>query len=74
METKQGQIKKDAEVYILAGEYRKKSGKVMKVLGDKVVVQGVNVRKKHVKPNRGQKGGIVTIEKPIHISNVCLKK
>lgn len=67
-------VRKDSEVYIRSGNFRGQTGKVLRVLGDKVVVQGINQRKKHVKPTRDQKGGIVTIEKPLHISNVCVAR
>ncbi|MCB1113551.1 MAG: 50S ribosomal protein L24 [Chlamydiia bacterium] len=64
--------KKDDEVYVLCGNSRGMTGKVLRRIDNKVVVQGINMRKKHVKPNQGQKGGVVTLEKPIHISNVKL--
>lgn len=73
-DNKKTSIRKDEEVFVRSGNFRGQTGKVMRVLGDKVVVQGINQRKKHVKPTRDQKGGIVTIEKPIHISNVCLAR
>lgn len=73
METKQTRskkVKKDDMVYVLSGNSRGQTGKVSRVLGDRVVIQGVNQRKRHVKPTRDAKGGIVTIERSIHISNV----
>lgn len=73
METKQTRskrVKKDDTVYVLSGNSRGQSGKVLRVLGDRVVIQGVNQRKRHVKPTRDAKGGIVTIERSIHASNV----
>ena len=69
-------IKRDGEVVVLAGKDKGKQGKVLKVLTDKnrVIVEGVNVVKKHQKPNPalGESGGIVEQEAPIHISNVAI--
>jgi large subunit ribosomal protein L24 len=51
-----------------------KAKKVLSVLEDLVVVEGVAVKKKHSKPNpaKGQVGGIIDINAPIHISNVAI--
>ena len=69
-------IKKNDEVYILRGKYRGKTGRVLIVLPrvQKVVVEGVQMIKRHTRPNpqRNIKGGIVEKEAPIHISNVAL--
>jgi large subunit ribosomal protein L24 len=69
-------IKRDDEVVVLAGKDKGKQGKVLKVLTDKdrVIVEGVNVVKKHQKPNPalGVSGGIVEQEAAIHISNVAI--
>lgn len=65
-------IRKDTKVYVVAGNQKGTSGTVLKVTEDKVWVQGVNMRKKHVKPTRSSQGGIVEREMPIHISNVKL--
>ncbi len=68
-------IKKNDEVLVISGEYKGKKGLVIKVFPDKskVIVNGVNIRKKHEKPNKtNQNGGIVEKEMPIHISNVML--
>ena len=69
-------IKRDDEVVVLAGKDKGKKGKVLKVLTDKdrVIVEGVNVVKKHQKPNPalGESGGIVEQEAAIHISNVAI--
>lgn len=67
-------IKKGDKVRILTGNYLGNSGNVLRRKGNKVVVQGVNIRKKHVK-RRAQQTQIPTIievEMPFHISNVCL--
>ncbi len=66
-------IKVGDEVLVIAGASKGKSGKVIKTLRDKdkVVVEGINIVKKHVKPrNNNDKGGIFEIEAPIHVSNV----
>jgi len=68
-------IKKNDEVLVISGEYKGKKGLVIKVFPReaKVIVNGVNVRKKHEKPNKtNQNGGIVEKEMPIAISNVML--
>ena len=60
-------------VYIRSGDDRGKTGKILQVLPDseKVIVEGMNVRKKHIKrTEQQQQGGIVEKEMPIHISNV----
>ena len=68
-------IKRDDEVIVLAGKDRGKRGKVQKVLdNNKLLVSGVNMVKKHTKPNPqlGQPGGIVEREAPIQVSNVAI--
>ena len=58
---------------ITAGDHRGRQGKVLRVLPDqhKVVVEGVNVHKRHMRPSQtNRRGGIVEKEMPIHISNV----
>lgn len=61
-------------VVITTGKSKGHQGKVLKVLSQKVIVEGANMLKKHVKPNPqlNQRGGIVAKEAPIHISNVAL--
>jgi len=65
-------IKKNDMVKVLAGKDRGKSGKILKVFPkeDKVVVEGVNVAKKHQKQTQTKEAGIVEKAMPIHISNV----
>lgn len=59
------------KVTVIAGADKGKDGKVLKVLGDKVIVEGVHVVKKHIKPkNNGGTGEIANVEAPIHQSNV----
>ena len=66
-------IKVGDNVRVITGSNKGKEGKVLQVLKNenKVVIDGVNVVKKHVKPNRtNETGGILEVEAPIHISNV----
>lgn len=67
-------IKRNDEVIVIAGRDKGKRGKVVKVLEGKLLVAGVNVVKKHQKPNpqRGTQGGIVDKEAPIDASNVAI--
>lgn len=67
-------IKKGDQVVILSGDDKGKNGEVLKAMPteSKVVVQGVNLVKRHTKPSQTTPGGIVTKEAPIHISNVAL--
>jgi len=68
-------IKKDDNVYVLSGEDRGKTGRVLKVLPSKgrVIVEGVNFVTKATKPNaKHPQGGLVKMEAPIHISNLAL--
>lgn len=66
-------VKVGDNVKILAGKDKGKEGKVLRTLKNeqKVVVEGINIVKKHSKPyNTNDKGGIFDIEAPIHVSNV----
>lgn len=64
-------IKKGDKVVAIAGNNRGQIGTVLSVVGEKAIVQGLNIRKKHVKPSQlNQRGGIIELEKPIHISNL----
>jgi len=69
-------IKKNDEVYILRGKDRGKTGRVLIVIPtkDRVVVEGVQMIKRHTRPNpqKNIKGGIVEKEAAIHISNVAI--
>jgi large subunit ribosomal protein L24 len=68
-------IRKGDEVLVLAGKDKGKRGTVLRrVDAEKVVVEGVNRVKKHVRPNpvKGQPGGIVEKEMPLHVSNVAI--
>jgi large subunit ribosomal protein L24 len=67
-------IRKGDDVVVLAGKDKGKRGTVLRVIDDRVVVENVNMAKKHMKPNpnKGEPGGIVDKEMPIHVSNVGL--
>ena len=66
-------LKTGDKVVVIAGANKGKEGKITKVLDDKVVVEGVNVAKKHLKPkNNNGTGEIVEVERPIHKSNVMI--
>ncbi len=66
-------LKKGDNVLVLAGNDKDKTGEVLEVFPktQKVIVKGVNIRKKHVKPRKaGEEGGIIPSEFPIHSSKV----
>ena len=69
-------IKKNDEVYVLRGRDRGKTGRVLIVMPstDRIVVEGVQMIKRHTRPNpqKNIKGGIVEKEAAIHISNVAI--
>lgn len=66
-------VKVGDNVKVLAGKDKGKEGKILKTFKkeDRVLVEGINIVKKHVKPNgANETGGIVERENPIHVSNV----
>ena len=68
-------LKRDDEVIVLTGKDKGKRGTISRMVGnDRVVVAGVNMVKRHTKPNPnlGQPGGIVEKEASLHISNVAI--
>ena len=69
-------IKKGDEVIVIAGKDKGRRGTVLQVLPkvDRVLVETVNIVKRHTKPNpqRGVAGGIIEKEAPIHVSNVAI--
>ncbi|NIO38956.1 MAG: 50S ribosomal protein L24 [Burkholderiales bacterium] len=68
-------IRKGDQVVVLAGKDKGKQGSVLRVLADdRVLVENVNMVKRHTRPNpnRGITGGILDKEAPLHISNVAL--
>jgi large subunit ribosomal protein L24 len=68
-------IRRGDEVVVIAGKDKGRRGAVLRVFDDdRVLVEGVNKSKKHQKPNpmKGDRGGIVDKEMPLHLSNVAL--
>ena len=68
-------IKREDEVIVIAGKDKGKRGAIKRVLKDgRIVISGVNMVKRHTKPNPmlGTQGGIVEREAPIHSSNVAI--
>lgn len=69
-------IKKDDEVIVITGKDKGREGKVLRVLPTgKVLVEGVNIVKKHVRPNPNTQtqGGIIEREAPLQASNIAIK-
>ena len=67
-------LKKNDKVIILAGKDKGKTGEIREVMPskNKVVVTGINMISKHVKPNQNNKGGIQKMEAPIDATNVAV--
>ncbi|MEN6540655.1 MAG: 50S ribosomal protein L24 [Mizugakiibacter sp.] len=67
-------IRKGDQVVVITGKNKGQRGEVLRVAGDRVFVQNINLVKRHTKPNpqANQPGGIVEREASIHISNVML--
>lgn len=68
-------VRKNDQVVVLAGNYKGKKGKVLKVFPEKhrIIVEGVNFIKKHSRPTQqNPQGGIIQKEGPIHVSNVMV--
>jgi large subunit ribosomal protein L24 len=68
-------IRRDDEVIVIAGKDKGKRGEVLRVLDDdRAIVSGINVVKKHTRPDpyRGIEGGIVEKEAPIQLSNLAI--
>ena len=66
-------LKTGDKVVVVSGSNKGKEGKITKIVGDRVVVEGVNIVKKHLKPkNNNGNGEIIEVEAPIHGSNVML--
>lgn len=71
--TSSKKIRKGDTVIALTGNNKGYVGTVQSLKGDKVIVQGLNVRKRHVKKTQqNPQGGIIEIEEPIHISNLAI--
>ena len=68
-------FKKDDNVIVIAGKDLGRKGKVVRIVRgeDKLVVEGVNIRKRRIRPRKmGQKGQVVEVASPVHVSNVML--
>ena len=67
-------IKQNDEVIVIAGKDKGSVGTITKVLGTKVIIEGYNLAKKHIRPNpqEGIQGGIEEKEMPMSISNVAI--
>ena len=68
-------VRSGDQVQVIAGNYKGARGQVLRAIPskDQVVVEGVNMRKRHQAPSQANpEGGIITFEAPIHISNVML--
>ncbi|MBT7408852.1 MAG: 50S ribosomal protein L24 [Methylococcales bacterium] len=67
-------FKKGDEIIVLTGKDKGKKGTVLSISNSKVLVENINLAKKHVKsnPNKGVTGGIIDKEMPIHISNIAI--
>ncbi len=66
-------FKRDDQVKIMSGKDKNKTGKIISVKNDKVLIAGLNMVKKKIKPKSQQeKGGIIDIEAPLHVSNIML--
>lgn len=68
-------IKKEDRVLVIAGKEKGKKGRVLSVMPseDRLIIEGVNIIKRHMKPSRKYaQGGIIEREAPLHISNVML--
>lgn len=69
-------IKKGDNVIVLAGKDRGKEGKVVRAIPteDRLVVEGINIAKRRQRPQKqGQKGQVIEMAMPLHVSNVALK-
>lgn len=70
-------VKKGDKVKVISGKDKGKTATILKAMPkiDMVLVEGINMKKKHQKPRKqGQKGQIIDVSRPIHISNVAKAK
>ena len=66
-------LKKEDTVVVTTGREKGKKGRVLQVVKERVLIEKINIIKKHLKPNQSnQQGGIIEKEAPVHISNVRL--
>ncbi|MEM0967523.1 MAG: 50S ribosomal protein L24 [Verrucomicrobiota bacterium] len=68
-------IRKGSDVVVIAGEHKGATGKILQMIPakERVLVEGVNMRKRHERRTQDSEGGIVERESSIHISNVMLQ-
>ncbi len=71
---KRFRLRKGDDVVVISGRDKGKTGTILRVIPseDRVIVDGINIVKRHTRPSQAQPGGIVDKEAPIHISNVAL--
>ena len=71
---KKFKLRKGDDVVVVSGRDKGKKGSILRVLrqDDRVLVDGVNMVKRHTRPSGSQPGGIIEKEAPIHVSNVAL--
>ena len=71
---KRFRLRKGDDVVVISGRDKGKTGSILRVIRseDRVIVDGINMVKRHTRPSQAQPGGIVNKEAPIHISNVAL--
>jgi len=71
---KRFRLRKGDDVVVISGRDKGKTGSILRVIRseDRVIVDGINMVKRHTRPSQAQPGGIVIKEAPIHISNVAL--
>ncbi len=71
---KRFRLRKGDDVVVISGRDKGKTGSILRVIRseDRVIVNGINMVKRHTRPSQAQPGGIVDKEAPIHISNVAL--
>ena len=71
---KKFRLRKGDDVVVISGRDKGKTGSILRVIRseDRVIVDGINMVKRHTRPSQAQPGGIVDKEAPIHISNVAL--
>ena len=71
---KRFRLRKGDDVVVISGRDKGKTGSILRVIPseDRVIVDGINMVKRHTRPSQSQPGGIVNKEAPIHISNVAV--
>jgi len=66
-------IRKGDKVIVISGDHRGSVGEVLSRTSERAIVQGVNIKKKHVKGSQSQPGRILELERPLHVSNLKLQ-